>query len=29
MSALTKTKDAEVNLQQQFDCHECKHRLAS
>jgi hypothetical protein len=25
MSALTKTKDAEVNLQQQLDMHECKH----
>jgi hypothetical protein len=25
MSALTKTKDAQTNLQQQFDMHECKH----
>jgi len=28
MSALTKTKDAQENLQQQFDLHECKHRMA-
>jgi hypothetical protein len=28
MSALTKTKDAQENLQQQFDRHECKHRMA-
>jgi hypothetical protein len=25
MTALTKTKDAQVNLQEQFDLHECKY----
>ena len=24
MTALTKTKDAQINLQQQFDSHKCK-----
>jgi hypothetical protein len=28
MSALTKTRDAQVNFQQQFDLHACKHRTA-
>jgi len=29
MSALSRTKDAQVNLQQQFDLHVCKHRMAN
>jgi hypothetical protein len=29
MSALTRTKDAQASLQQQFDMHECKHRTAN
>ena len=29
MSALTKTKDAQVNLQEQFDQHECDVVAAS
>lgn len=28
MSALCRTRDAQVNLQEQFDRHECKHRMA-
>jgi hypothetical protein len=28
MSALTRTKDAQTNLQQQFDLHECKNHMA-
>jgi hypothetical protein len=28
MTALTRTKDARAHLQEQFDRHECKHRMA-
>jgi hypothetical protein len=28
MTALTRTKDAQAHLQEQFDRHECKHRMA-
>ena len=29
MSDLSTTKDAQTNLQLQFDLHECKHRTAN